>query len=254
MFVIIDTTTRRLVAAAVHEDGTVEARHGERDLDHSTTLISVLRSLIGEDSSGRQPNRGGTGQASSIGRLEGMGICLGPGSFTGTRIGLASVRALVQFEGVQAWGFTLFHAMALHGAELEKSDSECRGAIPAAAGFLHPNGAMVAIHARADQYYQARMTVADGVPAMTGEPFVGPLETLPAVASWDREQGAVEGTARYMPEDLPVKALADLLRKLRRDLSPSGDGVETGPKGWQGRLVPLYLQEPFAKIKTWNVL
>lgn len=238
MFLILDTSTRRLLAAAVHEDGRVEIRHGEKDLDHSITLIAALRSLI---ETTPVAGNGKIDPAPSRKSPEGIGVCLGPGSFTGTRIGLATVRAMVQFGGMPAWGFTLFHAMALH-AFLHHD----------AGVFSGPGGVMAAIHARADQYYQARLEMLDGVPRLLEQPFVGILESRPAIASWDREPGAVEGIPRYQPENLPVAALAALFRKMGRDMSPAGDGLKPSPPGWQGRLLPLYLQEPFAKVKSWN--
>lgn len=50
-------------------------------------------------------------------RLEGIAVGLGPGSFTGLRIGMASAKALAWASGVRLVGVPSFRALALEGPE-----------------------------------------------------------------------------------------------------------------------------------------
>jgi tRNA threonylcarbamoyl adenosine modification protein YeaZ len=50
---------------------------------------------------------------SSLNQLKGIGVCLGPGSFTGLRSGIAAVQGLSKGSGVQVIGLSIFYAAQL---------------------------------------------------------------------------------------------------------------------------------------------
>ena len=52
-----------------------------------------------------------------IGGVDLFAVALGPGSFTGLRVGIATVKGLALARGVPACGLSTLTAMALHGAE-----------------------------------------------------------------------------------------------------------------------------------------
>ena len=77
----IDTSGRAL-SAALAEDGEVIASFGvDEGKNHSLTLLPNLQRLLQE-------------QQLTLDQMDAFAVTIGPGSFTGLRIGLATVKAL----------------------------------------------------------------------------------------------------------------------------------------------------------------
>ncbi len=74
---------------------------GERPR-HTTRLLALITELL---------EQAGT----SFGELDRIAVGLGPGTFTGLRIGIATARALAQARSVELVGVSTLHSLALNG-------------------------------------------------------------------------------------------------------------------------------------------
>jgi len=101
-------------------------------LDTSTPLTSVM--LIDEDAPVRQrvyppPAKAGDVLPGALGDLEGVGgiaVGLGPGSFTGLRVGLACAKAIAYARKVPIVGFSSLQALAVDHSGLVYAATEAR--------------------------------------------------------------------------------------------------------------------------------
>jgi tRNA threonylcarbamoyladenosine biosynthesis protein TsaB len=108
MFLALDTSTLMLSLALVEREG-----EGVRVLEHVVVgpprkQSEVLPGIVGELLA-----RHGVALKS----LEGVAIGLGPGSFTGLRIGLSCVKGLAYAAGLKVAGASSLAAVALEGPE-----------------------------------------------------------------------------------------------------------------------------------------
>jgi len=87
----IDTTTRYLSLAIVKGDKTIARYHEDAGLTHSSRLILKMDALLKRSSL-------------SLDDLDGIAISIGPGSFTGLRIGVAAVKAVGLVKGMPIVG------------------------------------------------------------------------------------------------------------------------------------------------------
>ena len=110
MFLTLDTSTLTLSLALVEREREGE---GVRVLEHLVVApprkqSEALPSVVGEVLA-----RHGV----ALSALEGLGIGLGPGSFTGLRIGLSCVKGLAYAAGFKVAGVSSLAALALEGPE-----------------------------------------------------------------------------------------------------------------------------------------
>lgn len=108
MYLSLDTSTLTLSLALVQGHG-VDARAVETvTVGPPTKQTEMLPSAIGEllDRHRLRPEQ-----------LEGIALGLGPGSFTGLRIGMASVKGLAYAAGIKLVGVPSLAALALDGPE-----------------------------------------------------------------------------------------------------------------------------------------
>ena len=108
MFLALDTSTLTLSLALVEREG-----EGVRVLEHVVVgppkkQSEALPGIVGELLA-----RHGVALKS----LEGMAIGLGPGSFTGLRIGLSCLKGLAYAAGLKVAGASSLAAVALEGPE-----------------------------------------------------------------------------------------------------------------------------------------
>jgi tRNA threonylcarbamoyladenosine biosynthesis protein TsaB len=87
-------------STALWRDGDVIAERG-RDLDrgHAEILVPMLQETVAE-------------AEVAYGDLDAVGVTVGPGSFTGIRIGLATARGIALAAAIPAIGVTTFEAIA----------------------------------------------------------------------------------------------------------------------------------------------
>ncbi len=96
LLLALDTCTERLIAALRPETGNTADRWLNIDSqgNHARDILPAVQTLL----EGRKPDA--------------VGIALGPGSFTGVRIGLATAKGLAQGWGVPLFGLDNLSAMA----------------------------------------------------------------------------------------------------------------------------------------------
>jgi tRNA threonylcarbamoyladenosine biosynthesis protein TsaB len=97
-------------------------------IDTSTTACSVALSVNGELVAEQLSNRGRTlsarlldcvdlllnGAGLGVGDLDGFGVALGPGSFTGLRVGIATIKGLALAVGKPVAGFSSLAMLAMN--------------------------------------------------------------------------------------------------------------------------------------------
>lgn len=108
MFLALDTSTLTLSMALVEREG-----DGLRVLEHAVIGPPQKQSEVLPGALGELLARHGV----ALKQLEGLAVGLGPGSFTGLRIGLASVKALAYAVGLKVAGASSLAAVALEGPE-----------------------------------------------------------------------------------------------------------------------------------------
>ncbi len=100
LFLGIDTSTMWLNLALADADGRIAAAVHERVATHTSRLLPALERMLEE--AGRLQTD-----------LASIGVVLGPGSFTGLRVGLATASGLCAALGAPAFGIDSLTALAL---------------------------------------------------------------------------------------------------------------------------------------------
>lgn len=108
MFLALDSSTLTLSLALVQREGDVLRVVEQQDLGPPRKISELLPGIIGE-----LLGRHGV----KLAELEGISIGLGPGSFTGLRVGLATVKGLAYAAGIKLVGVGSLAAIALDGPE-----------------------------------------------------------------------------------------------------------------------------------------
>jgi tRNA threonylcarbamoyladenosine biosynthesis protein TsaB len=213
----IDTSTPATSVCVMTSDGSAFERLPEPGaLDgppgHTTELMPAIAAVL---------ERAGLGYAG----LDAIAVGVGPGTFTGLRIGIATARALAQAHGLEVRGVSSLEALA--------------------AG-MHAPARLPLIDARRGQVFAALYD--DSGEAWKAE-AIEPDELVRRLAARDgpRPQSAGDGSLRFrdLLEDAGVEVLPDesdahfvrALHICRLALS--------GPAG-TGAVVPEYLREPDA--------
>jgi len=95
----LDTATNTIVVAAGRPDGTlIAARTFEGRYRHSQELLPAIERLVG-------------GAGLLLGDLAGVVVGMGPGAFTGLRVGLATAKTLAHELGVPVVGISTSEAL-----------------------------------------------------------------------------------------------------------------------------------------------
>jgi tRNA threonylcarbamoyladenosine biosynthesis protein TsaB len=108
VFLALDTSTLTLSLALVEREGDAVRVREHVVVGPPRKQSEVLPSIIGE-----LLERHGV----ALGSLEGLALGLGPGSFTGLRIGLSCVKGLAYAAGLKVAGVSSLAAVALEGPE-----------------------------------------------------------------------------------------------------------------------------------------
>lgn len=159
----IDSATRHLALALWQEGRGLLAEYAEElGRDHAARIVPELERLF--QRARLEP-----------GRVDGIGVGVGPGSYTGVRVGVATARGLARAWGVPLGGGSTLAALALRGlrpGEEGVAALDARRATVYAAAFrrpadptdfrLVPLGAVRKV-ARADLYAEGGRLV-EGVP------------------------------------------------------------------------------------------
>ncbi|HTO94796.1 MAG TPA: tRNA (adenosine(37)-N6)-threonylcarbamoyltransferase complex dimerization subunit type 1 TsaB [Bacteroidota bacterium] len=147
----IETATA-VCAAALISDGHIEK---ESRLDagrvHAERLLGQIVEVLG---------------ASGVGALGGVAVSIGPGSFTGLRIGVSVAKGLTFARGIPLAAVPTLEALALHAAATDALEPGTR--------------LLAALDARRNEVYCQMFDVATGGPVPAGDPRDLTLEALRA--------------------------------------------------------------------------
>jgi tRNA threonylcarbamoyladenosine biosynthesis protein TsaB len=166
----------------------------------------------------------------ALGDIDRLAVTMGPGSFTGVRVGVAAARALSLAIGKPAVGVTSLAAMA-HEARRQLSDAGEERLL------------VVAVDARAGMVY-VQLFDEDA----SGEALL--LDTVDAAALIGRKPAVIVGSGAAAVASLVADgggeaevALADLQPHARAAAALAANLDPTGP------VRPLYLRRPDAKVQ-----
>jgi tRNA threonylcarbamoyladenosine biosynthesis protein TsaB len=204
-------------------------------------------------------------------------VNIGPGSYTGLRVGLMSARTLAWATGAQLVGVDAMSALAASALRLAEAGST--GAIAAGSnaerpGFARPNRIRVIIDGQRGLVYAADLSPGDGRPdalASGGDPKGGACPWMSAIRDLDANSAvrilpATEWAAELVPGDLVTGPALDRYESLLSAEIPRTSASERQPdlpgllsvglaRYRQGRrddpmtLEPLYLRASSAELK-----
>ena len=221
MITLAIDTSAHLCAAALHDDG-IGAVLAECSEDigrgHAERLMETIGHVLAE-----------TGLAySDIGRVA---ACVGPGSFTGVRVGLATARGMALGLGVPVLGVS-----ALDALKLAASEKEGEGETPL----------LVVLDARRGEVYA--QFFGDNSGTFPEGPFVASCETIATMAA-DANNLALCGSGAPL---IAEQAGREFEIRHRLAAAPIGDYARLGAGAplTQTRPEPLYLRPPDAKPQT----
>ncbi len=146
-----DTATRATAVALDDGQDTLEARDdppgGERPR-HATRLLPLIDQLMRRASVGWEA-------------IDRIAVGLGPGTFTGLRIGVATAKALARAAGTPVIGVSTLHSLALNARSMPQPPAH--------------DLAVAVLDARRGEVYAGAWDPADA----SGEPVLSPRAVLP---------------------------------------------------------------------------
>jgi tRNA threonylcarbamoyladenosine biosynthesis protein TsaB len=221
----IDTATRSCSVGLLSRDRVLAEAHRADGQTHSRHLMAMIDDVLAQC-------------RSAICDLSAVAVTIGPGSFTGLRIGLATAKGLAVAADVPMVGVVTLEALARQAAE--------------------PDAEMVCplIDARKGEVYGGFFDPGtDGVPRMRGRLFVCPPERAlakieraclfigdGALLYRERIRRGIGPLARFAPEKDHVIRAATVGRMARQTLE-AGGGCDPG------RLAPLYVRKSDAELR-----
>ena len=190
----LDTATPATVVGLAPRDGPpVELRHdpapGERP-QHATRLLPLAEEAL---------RRAGLGWKD----VRRIGVGVGPGTFTGLRIGIATARALAQAGGAELAAVSTLQALATGAAAQTGLDPAALEAWEPEAGEGEPHGVLAVLDARRGEAFAAAWR---GAQRLLAPVALGP-EALAAAA---RELQVRDGPDWLAVGDGAVRFRADL--------------------------------------------
>lgn len=151
MLILGIESSAKAASAALCRDGELIAQYYQcAGLTHSRTLLPMAEELL-------------RGTDTALGDLDGVAVAVGPGSFTGVRIGVAAVKGLCFGAEKPAAGVSTLEAMAWNGLAAAPGEIVC-----------------CCMDARRGQVYNALFEISDGAPARLVSDRAVTLEELAA--------------------------------------------------------------------------
>lgn len=151
MLILGIESSAKAASAALCRDGELIAQYYQcAGLTHSRTLLPMAEELL-------------RGTDTALGDLDGVAVAVGPGSFTGVRIGVAAVKGLCFGAEKPAAGVSTLEAMAWNGLAAAPGEIVC-----------------CCMDARRGQVYNALFEISDGAPARLVPDRAVTLEELAA--------------------------------------------------------------------------
>lgn len=218
----IETATRAGSMAVADETGVLAARAGDALRPHGTRLPGDALDVLA--AAGR-----------NLADVDLLAVCLGPGAFTGLRVGIAAAQGLAFARGCPIIGIAAFDALAVAAFE----------------GCVEATAVGVWIDAARGEVFAARARRGGGTataPALVGEPVAAAPDVVhaswaggPVVDCW-----AGDGAERYRQQlppravVVPVPLLAPLVARLAL--------IRRADAGAPHALRPLYVRPPDAEL------
>src|SRR6266446_1838262 len=148
-FIVVDTADTRGSVSLFGKTELISVEAHSTDEDYSSWLLPAVHRLLANSSL-------------SLAELDGYAVCAGPGSFTGLRVGLTTVKAWAEIYGKPIAAVSRLEALAVGGQPIEEQS---------VATFLD---------ARRNQVFAALYACSVDGPALVGEEAVTPLEDFVA--------------------------------------------------------------------------
>ena len=236
MILGLDTATRATAVALAVTDGFVERRDdppaGARP-GHAACALPLIVEVLAEAGVGWE----------DVTRIV---VGVGPGTFTGLRIGVATAQALAYARGIPLVGVSTLQSLALLGAESDAAELVA-----------------AVIDARRGELFAAAWE-RDAVASPVSVPVLEPLPYRPealadALAGLGRTvlavgDGAVEfrellkGHNVHVPEDLSDLNRVSAIGHCRLGVALGDGGKPVDPRRPAGDVVPAYLRLPDAEL------
>jgi tRNA threonylcarbamoyladenosine biosynthesis protein TsaB len=159
----IETATERLGAALITADGRAFDRHIDSRSSHCELLVGFISELVGE-------------AGITLNEISGIAISVGPGSFTGLRIGIGTGMGLAYGLGAETCGIDTLAALAWNTGR--------EGAL-----------ACPLLDAKRQEAYTAVYRIGSGLPEVIIEPAAVPVSRLAEVLAGLGEKVIMTGPA-----------------------------------------------------------
>jgi len=220
----IDTATERL-SAALSVDGTVSERHTDSRSSHCELLTGFIDELVDE-------------AGIEMGNIDGLAVSIGPGSFTGLRIGIATAMGAAYSIGVKTAGINTLAALAWNATDEET--------------LVCP-----LIDAKRSEAYTAVYRLRSGkMPETVLEPRTIPVDRLKTTIATFGESLVITGPAAECFRDKLNDSNTDLIFIPPEKAKPSAAAVaclgeivfSQGGEVEPSALEPLYLRRSDAEI------
>jgi tRNA threonylcarbamoyladenosine biosynthesis protein TsaB len=173
----LETATRAGSIALMRSEALLASRAGDAQISHSTNLLENIKAVLDE-----------AGQ--TLREIDIFAVATGPGSFTGLRIGLATVKSFAATLGRPCIGIQTLHAVA-HAA----GESHCTIAmLPAGRGEMYAQ--------------QLAVSSTDAVQPLSAPTNKSPQSLLDSVVTLRNLKWAGEG-AHIFAEEIKSRALSE---------------------------------------------
>jgi tRNA threonylcarbamoyladenosine biosynthesis protein TsaB len=219
----IETSTAVCGAALVRDGRVASEALLEMDRVHAERLIGQIDDVL---RSGR----------ARLADLTGLAVSIGPGSFTGLRIGVSVAKGLAYARTIPLVGVPTLEALARHACAVE--------------GMATGTRLLAALDARRDEVYCQFFTVVDGLPQSAGDACdltvtavaarLSDSETVLTGTGAEKIFGAVSGLRRIrMASRQALRCSASSVALLGEMLLQAGKADDTA------RLEPRYIKDFF---------
>lgn len=93
----IDTSSDVCSVCIMEDNNLIELKELKNGKTHSENLMTLIQEAVGQD---------------GLNKIEAIACCVGPGSFTGIRIGIATIKAIAEVKSLPVIGVTSLESLA----------------------------------------------------------------------------------------------------------------------------------------------
>jgi tRNA threonylcarbamoyladenosine biosynthesis protein TsaB len=230
--IALDTTTRAGSAALVDDDRIVDQRSGDGERTHALRLPGEILAIA-------------EANGVALSSVDLYAVASGPGSFTGLRIGIATIQGLAFVHRRPTVAVTALDAIA-HAVSGELPP----GSVVAAWMDAHRHDVFAALYrvTAAPAFTPERLEVIEGPtvgdPASTLARWLGPLAAVPLVFAGDGAVMYAGDISRAVPAAhiVPPPLLAGAVGRLAASRASRGETIEPTA------LLPLYVRRPDVEV------